>query len=154
MSSHYIDVERDWRMTGEAVGTADCWDLTPTEIIYVTFLHLSTTEIGIQFCSMHCFCNQSHAIFSIDRPEQHIRLTVSLCTNHRKKKKTKLYTVSTKSKFAFLLTKSLKLLTVLLIFTCNFSVMSTCNTGHLSEQDYTCLGVLAVNHTFMFYCWF
>jgi len=30
----------------------------------------------------------------------------------------------------------------LLIFTCNFSVMSTCNTGHLSEQDYTCLGVL------------
>jgi len=30
----------------------------------------------------------------------------------------------------------------LLIFTCNFSVMSTCNTGHLSEQDHTCLGVL------------
>jgi len=30
----------------------------------------------------------------------------------------------------------------LLIFTCNFSAMSTCNTGHLSEQDYTCLGVL------------
>ena len=30
----------------------------------------------------------------------------------------------------------------LLIFTCNFSVMSTCNTGHLSEQDCSCLGVL------------
>ena len=24
-------------------------------------------------------------------------------------------------------------------FTCNFSVMPTCNTGHLSAQDYTCL---------------
>ena len=33
---------------------------------------------------------------------------------------------------------------VLLIFTCNFSAMSTCNTGHLSEQDCSlpCLGVL------------
>ena len=30
----------------------------------------------------------------------------------------------------------------LFIFTCNFSVMSTCNTGHLSEKDYSCLGVL------------
>jgi len=30
----------------------------------------------------------------------------------------------------------------LLIFTCSFSVMSTCNTGHLSEQDCSCLGVL------------
>jgi len=39
----------------------------------------------------------------------------------------------------------------LLIFTCNFSVMSTCNTGHLSEQDYTCT-LCSVNHTFMFYC--
>ena len=30
----------------------------------------------------------------------------------------------------------------LLIVTCNFSAMSTCNTSHLSEQDCSCLGVL------------